>query len=115
MVERQFPWNAKRLGGHGPVAGPWPWPLRSTGREVRVRTRLSVRVPAETSPQQLLAVASLVVTIGAGSWPDLARSFRRMADVGAEIAPEMRDLLTDLGAQLRTVARERELLDQAPL
>jgi hypothetical protein len=75
-----------------------------------MRARVAVTIPTEATPDQLLAVASLVSTIGAGRWEDLARSFTRMEQTGAVISRPMSALLEGLGHQLRQAARERAAL-----
>jgi hypothetical protein len=72
-----------------------------------MRTRLSVRIPAETEPSQLRAVASLASVIASGRWGYLAESFGRMDGAGVRISPSMAALLDDLSDGLRSAAEER--------
>jgi hypothetical protein len=73
-----------------------------------VRERIAVTLPAGASSQQLRAGASVIGAIAAARWEHLGRSFTRMASEGAQLAPEMGEVLGRLDQQLREAAAERE-------
>jgi hypothetical protein len=68
---------------------------------------VTASLPAEVTPEQLRAVASLLMAIAGAQWELLARSFRRMTDAGAVISPDMAAVLDQLADRLRQASRER--------
>jgi hypothetical protein len=75
-----------------------------------MRTRLSVRIPVETTPGELAAVASVVAALAGGRWEHLAQSFTRLQGARAVVAPAMAELLENLALELRTASQERAAL-----